>query len=133
VAGTPVVVEQVQRLGVDQRGDGLLDRLADEALHALGIPAACQLQQQDTGSLHPSGACPQKPQDQLAVGAFEDHRGRDEPLVVQRSAEGKGRGLGDHRLVEIEEGGLPRRAARRRGNCRRYLGFRHGAQGSATV
>jgi len=107
-AGVEVLLEELEGFGVDDRGDDRLERLPDDPADPGLLPAPGDRQHLVAGPLHPRLVGAPEAVDRLVVGALEQRRAGQQPLAVERPAEGQDRALGDHGLVEIEEGGLHR-------------------------
>jgi hypothetical protein len=98
-----VLLDQVRRLRVDQRVDDLVQGLPDDLVHGGGVPAGHHRGQLGAQALHLLGVGAGEGEDQLGVGGLEHGAPVDQPAVEERPAEGEGAGLGDDRLVQVEE------------------------------
>jgi hypothetical protein len=103
-----VLLDQVGRLGVDQRVDDVVQGLAHDLVHRGDVPAGAQRRDLRAEALHLLRVGTLQREDELRVGRLEDGAAVDQPTVEERSSEGQGAGLGEDRLVEVEE----RRSAR---------------------
>ena len=102
-AGRPVFLDQVGGLGVHERVHDLVQRLAHDVLDRLGVPAGDHGGELRAQPLHLLGVDADAGEDELGVGRLQDGAAIDQPAVEERPAEGQGAGLGDDRLVQVEE------------------------------
>ena len=95
--------DEFDGLLVDDRLDDAVQRLTDDRLDLLDVPARRQLRQVDAHPFHLVVIGAGGEVDQLGIRALEDIGAADQAAVVQRSCEGQGTGLRKDRLVEVEE------------------------------
>ncbi len=105
VASLPLVlVDEEQRLGVHERFGDLFERLFDELLDLGAMPSRRQFDQLVAGALELVLVCAEENVEELGEAKLHEGATADEAGLVERLAERQRRRLGDHRLVEVEEG-----------------------------
>jgi hypothetical protein len=98
-----VLLDQVGGLGVDQRVHDLVQRLPDDVVHDRDVPPRRHGGDLPAHPFHLVGVRAGQREDELRVGALEHGTTVDQPALEERPAEGQGAGLGDDRLVQVEE------------------------------
>ncbi len=101
-----VLVDQVGSLSEDDRLDYRLDSFGDDLAHTVAVPSLDQPQDAFPDAVELLLACPEVEVDHLAVESPQRGPAVDQATVVEGTAESNHRGLGDDRLVEVEERGL---------------------------
>ncbi len=102
-AGGAVLLDQVRGLGVDERVDDVVQRLPDDVVHRRDVPAGAHGRDLRPETLHLLGVGAGEGEDELRVRGLQRGTPVDQPALEERAAEGQGAGLGDDRLVQIEE------------------------------
>jgi len=100
-----VLGDQGRRFGVHIRVYQLIEGFPHDLLDLLDAPALTQLGQVIAGARHALFVAAAHSQEQLRIGALDYIAAGDQPVAVERSAECQRTGLGDDRLVEVEERG----------------------------
>src|ERR1700691_2298824 len=98
-----MLLHQLERLPVDDRLHDRLQRLVDDLADAVARPAPRQLQDRLPDPLETLLARTEVEVDELRVESAYHGAAVHQPAVVERTAEGGHRRLGDDRLVEVEE------------------------------
>ena len=106
VAGRPVQLHELERLGVHDRLHRLEHRLADDLAHLGPVPALGHGQHRLADADQPLLVGPEVEVDQLGDGGPGHQAPVDEPALEERPPERGDGGAVDDRLVEIEEGRL---------------------------
>ncbi len=106
-----MLLDQLERFGVDDRREHDVERLAYEFLDVLLIPALRQREHRFAHAFHLVVVGADEQIDDLRVEPAHDRALRDETVAIERAAQRHHGTRRDHRLVEIEERGLHEREA----------------------
>jgi hypothetical protein len=105
-AGRVVLLDQLHRLVEHQRVHDVVQGLGDDVLHRLHVPPGGERGKVLTHPLHLVVVGATDEVDELGVRTAQDGAPVDQPALVEGPAERQRAGLGDDRLVEVEEGGV---------------------------
>lgn len=96
--------DQVGGLGEHQRGDDVVQRLVDDRLDLFDVPAGAHVGHVRPHPIHLVMIGTGEQIDELRVAGLEHRAPVEQALSEKRFAERQRAGLGDDRLVQVEEG-----------------------------
>ena len=102
----PVQCHEVERLLVHERVDHLDDHVLHQLFDLLAIPPLGQGKEAVLQPLHLLLVGPDQQVDELRVGPPQELAARDHARPVHRPGQRERAGLGDDRLVQVEERGF---------------------------
>ncbi len=102
-AALAMLLDEMQRLGIDERPQHRLHRIRDERAHVVGPEAAQELQPVFGRAPHHLVVRAPEDEQQLPRGRVRELPPRDQPAVAERARERERRRTAEQRPVEIEK------------------------------